>query len=77
MKLFKFFLLFLLLPLFVHSQSNQYFTLQTEVDAANAIFGGTPNDRAYNGTKSAIPETGLEEMFFTKPFRGSNMKVAD
>lgn len=46
----KTFLLILLFPVFAHSQANQYFTLQTEVDAANAIFGGTVNDRAYNGT---------------------------
>lgn len=46
----KIFFLFLIFPVFVHSQSNQFFTIQTEVDAANAVFGGTVNDRAYNGT---------------------------
>lgn len=43
----------LLFPVVLFSQSNQYLFLQTEVDARNLIFGGTVNDRGYNGVFKA------------------------
>lgn len=43
----------LLFPLFVVSQANQYVFLQTEVDARNALFGGTVNEVGYNGVFKA------------------------
>jgi hypothetical protein len=43
----------LLFPVVLFSQSNQYLFLQTEVDARNMIFGGTVNDRGYNGVFKA------------------------
>ncbi|HZJ36773.1 MAG TPA: hypothetical protein VFD29_09120 [Gillisia sp.] len=46
-------LLALLFPLLFHPQSNQYFFLQTELDARNALFGGTVNDSGYNGVFKA------------------------
>jgi hypothetical protein len=46
-------LLALLFPLLFYPQSNQYFFLQTEVDARNAIFGGTVNEQGYNGVFKA------------------------
>lgn len=43
----------LLFPVVLFSQSNQYLFLQTEVDARNMIFGGTVNERGYNGVFKA------------------------
>jgi hypothetical protein len=43
----------LLFPLVSFCQSNQYFILQTEIDARNALFGGTVNERGYNGVFKA------------------------
>lgn len=42
-----------LFPALVYSQSNQYFTLQTEVDARNLFFGGTVNETGYDGVFKA------------------------
>lgn len=42
-----------LFPWFMFSQEEQYFTLQTEIDARNALFGGTVNERGYNGVFKA------------------------
>lgn len=42
-----------LFPLLSYSQSEQYFFLQTEVDARNALFGGTVNEQGYNGVLKA------------------------
>lgn len=38
----------LLWPFIFYSQSYQYFTLQAEVDARNALFGGTVNEVGYD-----------------------------
>lgn len=56
----KILLLLFLIPTLVPAQSDQYFTLQTEVDARNALFGGTVNERGYNGVYKA----GFSAQFF-------------
>lgn len=38
----------LLFPLVFYSQEEEYFTLQLEIDARNALFGGTVNERGYD-----------------------------
>lgn len=45
----KIFVIAFLFPYFLYSQAGQYFIVQTEVDARNALFGGTVNERGYNG----------------------------
>lgn len=49
----KILVLALLFPLVFYPQSNKYFFLQTELDARNALFGGTVNDKGYNGVFKA------------------------
>lgn len=56
----KILLLLFFIPAVVQAQSDQYFTLQTEVDARNALFGGTVNERGYNGVYKA----GFSAQFF-------------
>ena len=58
------------LPAVLQAQSDQYFVLQTEVDARNALFGGTVNDKGYNGVykagfarKQEIYETAVTTLF--------------
>lgn len=49
----KILVMVLLFPMLALSQANQYFTLQTEVDARNLFFGGTVNETGYNGVFKA------------------------
>lgn len=49
----KILVIVLLFPVVVLSQTNQYLFLQTEVDARNLLFGGTVNERGYNGVFKA------------------------
>lgn len=46
-------LIALLFPLLSFSQREQYFFIQTEIDARNAIIGGTVNEQGYNGVLKA------------------------
>jgi hypothetical protein len=57
----------LLFPVVLFSQSNQYLFLQTEVDARNMIFGGTVNERGYNGfLRQDLLPSGSAQMLFMK-----------
>lgn len=74
MKLLVFALFF---PLVFHSQSDQYFTLQTEVDARNALFGGTVNEKGYNGVfKAGFSAQWFRVDAFYETFAQLNYKTA-
>lgn len=44
----KFLIVALFFPLVFFAQEKQYFTIQLEIDARNALFGGTVNERGYD-----------------------------
>lgn len=44
----KLLLIVFILPITLYSQAYQYFTLQTEIDARNALVGGTVNEVGYD-----------------------------
>lgn len=61
-------------PVLLFSQRQlpeQYFTIQTEVDARNALFGGTVNERGYNGVYKA----GFSAQFFRADIFFETFKV--
>lgn len=73
----KILVIFLLIPLACHSQSNQYFTLQTEIDARNALFGGTVNEKGYNGVfKAGFSAQWFRVDAFYETFSQLNYKTA-
>lgn len=62
-------ILAILFPLIIHSQSNKYYFLQTEVDARNALFGGTVNDTGYNWVfKAGLSKKWLRADVFYETF---------
>lgn len=69
----KILLLVFLFPLFCFSQEEQYFTFQTEVDARNALFGGTVNEQGYNGVFKA----GFSAQFFRADVFYETFKILD
>ncbi len=67
----------LMFPLISFSQSEQYFFLQTEVDARNAIFGGTVNEQGYNGVlKAGFSAQWFRADMFYEFFRDLNYETA-
>ncbi len=70
-------LIALLFPLMCFSQTEQYFFLQTEVDARNALFGGTVNERGYNGVfKAGFSAQWFRADIFYETFRDLKYKTA-
>lgn len=69
----KILVLVLFLPAVFQAQSDQYFTLQTEVDARNALFGGTVNERGYNGVFKA----GFSAQFFRADIFYETFEILD
>lgn len=66
----------LLFPVVLFSQSNQYLFLQTEVDARNMIFGGTVNERGYNGVfKAGFAAQWFRTDVFYETFTALNYKT--
>lgn len=66
-----------LFPLLSFGQTEQYFFLQTEVDARNAIFGGTVNDPGYNGVfKAGFSAQWFRADIFYEFFRDLNYETS-
>lgn len=66
-----------LFPLLSFSQSEQYFFLQTEVDARNALFGGTVNEQGYNGVvKAGFSAQWFRADIFYEFFRDLNYETS-
>lgn len=54
----------------IDSRDDQYFFFQTEVDARNAIFGGTVNEKGYNGVfKAGFSAQAFRTDIFYETFR--------
>ncbi|UJH89896.1 hypothetical protein LZ575_12950 [Antarcticibacterium sp. 1MA-6-2] len=72
-------LLALMFPLMATAQfePDQYFTIQTEIDARNAIFGGTVNEKGYNGVwKAGFSAQWFRADVFYETFRDLKYKTA-
>lgn len=66
-----------LFPLLSFSQTEQYFFFQTEVDARNALFGGTVNEQGYNGVfKAGFSAQWFRADIFYEFFRDLNYETS-
>lgn len=72
----KLLIIVFILPFTLYSQSFQYFTLQAEIDARNALVGGTVNDVGYDVVlKGGFSAQWFRADFFYEFFPDLNYKT--